>query len=95
MDKKEIYEMVIQEMTEHALMRRRESCEEEEQKLYQEIGVLSEKKRDVLAKLSTEHHQVTDDYITKTNLIAQHECEHLYVQGAKDCVEMLKKLGVL
>lgn len=53
MDKKEIYEMVIQEMTEHALMRRRESCEEEEQKLYQEIGVLSEQKRDVLAKLST------------------------------------------
>ncbi len=43
MDKKEIYEMVIQEMTEHALMRRRESCEEEEQKLYQEIGVVSEK----------------------------------------------------
>ena len=95
MEKEEIYEMVIQEMTEHALMRRRESCEEEEQKLYQEIGVLSEKKRDVLAKLSTEDHQVIDDYITKTNLIAQHECEYLYVQGARDCVELLKKLGVL
>ena len=95
MDKKEIYEMVIQEMTEHALMRRRESCEEQEQKLYQEIGVLSEKKRDVLAKLSTEDHQVIDDYITKTNLIAQHECEYLYVQGARDCVELLNKLGVL
>ena len=23
------------------------------------------------------------------------ECEYLYVQGAKDCVELLKKLGVL
>ena len=83
MDKKEIYEMVIQEMTEHALMRRRESCDSRAlRKLYQEIGVLSEKKRDVLAKLSTEDRQVIDDYITKTNLIAQHECEYLYVQGA-------------
>lgn len=49
----------------------------------------------MLAKLSTEDHQIIDDYITKTNLIAQHECEYLYVQGAKDCVELLKKLGVL
>ena len=45
--------------------------------------------------LSLEDSQAVDDYITKTNLIAQHECEHLYVQGAKDCVEMLKKIGVL
>ena len=95
MDKKEIYEMVIQEMTEYALMRRRESCEEEEQKLYQEACALAEQKRDVLAKLSTEDRQVIDGYITKTNLIAQHECEYLYVQGARDCVELLKKLGVL
>ena len=95
MDKKEIYEMVIQEMTEHALMRRRESCGEKEQKLYQEACALAERKRDVLAKLSTEDRQVIDDYITKTNLIAQHECEYLYVQGARDCVELLKKLGVL
>ena len=95
MDKKEIYEMVIQEMTEHALMRRRESCSEEEQKLYQEVGILSEKVRNVLSKLSLEDRQVIDDYITKTNRIAQHECEYLYVQGARDCVELLKKLGVL
>jgi len=36
-----------------------------------------------------------EDYIVTINLIAQHECEYLYVQGAKDCVELLKKLGVL
>lgn len=95
MDKNEIYEMVIQEMTENALQQRRESCSEDERELYQEVGVLSEQKRDVLEKLSAEDRQVIDDYITKTNLIAQHECEHLYVQGAKDCVEMLKRLGVL
>ena len=95
MDKKEIYEMVIQEMTENALERRRTSCSEEEQKLYCEVGILSENVRNVLEKLSPEERQAVDDYITTTNRIAQHECEYLYVQGAKDCVEMLKRLGVL
>ena len=32
-----------------------------------------------------------EDYFVKTNPIADHECQHLYVQGAKDCVELLKK----
>ena len=95
MDKNEIYEMVIQEMVENELKQRRENCGENSQKLYQEVGILSEKVRNVLTKLSPEDRQAVDDYITKTNLVAQHECEYLYVQGAKDCVEMLKKLGVL
>lgn len=43
MEKEEIYEMVIQEMTEHALTQRREACSEEEKKLYQEENELSEK----------------------------------------------------
>lgn len=46
-------------------------------------------------KLSPEDQQVVEDYIVKINLLAQHESAYLYVQGAKDCVEMLKKLGVL
>lgn len=95
MEKNEIYEMVIQEMIENALSQRRGSCSEEEQKLYREVGDLSEKKNAILAKLIPEDRQVVDEYIIKLNLVAQHECEHLYVQGAKDCVEMLKKLGVL
>ncbi len=95
MDKNEIFEMVIQEMTEHALLHRRKTCNDEEKNLYQEIGVLAEKKWDVLAKLSPEDQQVVEDYIVKINLLAQHESAYLYVQGAKDCVEMLQKLGVL
>lgn len=95
MDKQEIYEMAIQEMTEHALVQRRERFSEEEQKNYQELLELSRKKQDIMAKLSPEDSQVLDDYITKTHLAAQDECEYLYVQGAKDCVEFLKKLGVL
>lgn len=95
MEKEEIYEMIIQEMTEHALMQRREASSEEEKKLYQEVNELSEKARRVLEGLPAEERQVVDDYVAATNLIAQQECEYLYVRGAKDCVEMLKKLGAL
>lgn len=43
MDKNEIFEMVIQEMTEHALLHRRKTCNDEEKNLYQEISMLAEK----------------------------------------------------
>lgn len=95
MDQKDIFEMVICEMTERALAIRRETCEEAEQQLYQKASVFSKQKQEVLLKLTPEERQVVEDYIVTINLIAHHECEHLYVQGAKDCVELLKKLGVL
>ena len=93
MDKNEIFEFVIREMTETVLLNRRETCAEEEQQLYKETG--ARQRQEILAKLPPEDCQVLEDYFVKTNLIADHECRHLYVQGAKDCVELLKKLGVL
>lgn len=95
MDKKEIYEMVIREMTERTLQERRENCDEKEQQLYVEAGALAKQRQELLRTLSPEQRQVLEDYFIKTQLIADHECQHLYVQGAKDCVELLKKLGVL
>lgn len=95
MDKNEIFEMVITEMTERALLERRKECGEEETQKYKELGVLSLERQKILDKLSLEDRQVLEDYFVKNSLIADHECRHLYVQGAKDCVELLKKLGVL
>lgn len=95
MDKKEIYEMVIREMTECALSERRKSCDEKEQQLYAEVNALAKQRQELLQILSPEQRQVLEDYFIKTQLIADHECQHLYVQGAKDCVELLKKLGAL
>ena len=94
MDKKEIFEMVVSEMTENAVQELRETSEEQEQ-LCKEVGELAGKRQAGLEKLSPEDRQVLEDYLTKTNLVADHDCQHLYVQGAKDCVELLKKLGVL
>lgn len=95
MDKEEIFEMVIRELTENALEKRKENLCEDEQQLYFEVGKLSVQAKKIVEKLSAEEQQKLDDYFTKTNLIADHECAYLYVQGAKDCVELLKKLGVL
>lgn len=95
MDKNEILEMVIRELTEQALVERRKNCDEQERKLYEETGELSQKRQEILKKLSSEERKVLEDYHVNTSLIADHECAHLYVQGVKDCVELLKKLGVL
>ena len=51
MDKNEIFELVIREMTETALLERRKNCAEEEKKLYQEAAALSKQRQDILAKL--------------------------------------------
>lgn len=95
MDKEKIFEMVIREMTENALSSRRENLDENEQELYTEVGTLSSQARDIAKELPKEKHKILIDYFEKTNMIADHECAYLYVQGAKDCVEMLKKLGAL
>lgn len=95
MSKEEIIEMVIRELTEKALDDRRESLSDEEQQFYTAVGKLSERARDIVAKLPKDEQQTLDDYFVKTNLIADKECAFLYVQGAKDCVELLIKLGAL
>ena len=95
MDKERIFEMVVREMTENALSRRRENLEESEQQLYTEVGSLSSQARDIVKGMPEEKQKILIDYFEKTNMIADHECDYLYVQGAQDCGEMLKKLGEL
>ncbi|MFQ9704476.1 MAG: hypothetical protein ACLR0U_25600 [Enterocloster clostridioformis] len=48
MDRNEIYEMVITEMSEEALRERKESCSEKEKQLYKDASELSRKRTDVL-----------------------------------------------
>lgn len=51
MDKEEIIEMVVRELTEKALKDRRENLSDEEQQFYMEVGKLSECSRDIVTKL--------------------------------------------
>jgi L-ribulose-5-phosphate 3-epimerase UlaE len=95
MDKEKIFEMVVREMTENALRSRRENLGEDEQQIYTEVGSLSTQARDIVKELPQQQQKILTDYFEKTNMVADHECAYLYVQGAKDCVELLKKIGVL
>ena len=95
MEKHEIFESAIRELTEDAIAKRKENLPDEEQRLYAEAMALSSQARDIVKTLPEDQRRILEDYFVKTNLIADHECAHLYVQGAKDCVELLKKLGAL
>ena len=95
MDKEKIFEMVIREMIENALSCRRENLEEGEQQLYTEVGSLSTQAHDIVNELPEGKQKILIDYFEKTNMVADHECAYLYVRGAKDSVELLKKLGAL
>lgn len=95
MEKSEIFEMAIRELTEAAVKKRRETLENSELQLYTEAKALSPQAREIVKSLSEVQQKILTVYFEKTTLIADHECQHLYVQGAKDCVELLKKLGAL
>ena len=95
MEKSEILETAIRELTENAINKRKEMLDDSEQQLHADVMTLSTQARDIVKMLPEEQQKILSDYFVKTNLIADHECLHLYVQGAKDCVELLKKLGVL
>lgn len=95
MEKSEIFETAIRELTEDAVSKRKENMDESEQQLYAEVMSLSSQARDIVKTLPEDYRRILEDYFVKTNLIADHDCQHLYVQGARDCVELLKKLGAL
>ncbi|MEF9840921.1 MAG: hypothetical protein RR791_08240 [Lachnospiraceae bacterium] len=95
MEKSEIFENAIRELTEEAVSQRKENMDESEQQLYAEVRSLSSQARAIVRSLTEDQQKILTDYFVKTNLIADHDCQHLYVQGAKDCVELLKKLGAL
>lgn len=95
MEKSEIFENAIRELTEEAVSQRKENMDEGEQQLYADVKALSLQAQEIVRSLPEDQQRTLTDYFVKTNLIADHDCQHLYVQGAKDCVELLKKLGAL
>ena len=95
MDKEQIFEMAIRELTENALEVRRENMPETESKLYFEIDKLSKEIQSILAELSEEQRNTIDRYIDKKEYTADKVCLFLYIQGAKDVIALLKKFGVL
>ena len=60
-------------------------------------GLAEERMSDISGDLWLEETQRTLmlDYITQLNHVAQKQRRCLYIQGAKDCVQLLRSLGVI
>lgn len=95
MNEEEIFNMIIDELTEHALQERKNELAAEEKDYTAELVSLSKEVDAILARLPEGDSTVIDRYITKSSAAADKDCAFLYIRGAKDCVRLLKTLGVL
>lgn len=95
MSEQEIFSMIIDELTEHALEERRKELALENKDYNAELLPLSRQLDTVLNKLAEDDADIINRYINKSAAIADNDCTFLYIQGAKDCVRLLKGLGVI
>lgn len=95
MSEEEIFNMIIDELTEHALQERKNELAAENKDYTAELIPLSKNVDKVLSELSVDDADIINQYIAKSSVAADKDCAFLYVQGAKDCVRLLKALGVL
>lgn len=95
MTKKEIISMIIDELTENALEEHRKKLAKQGRDYNKELIALSYKFDNILKELPDEKADIINCYINKTYAAAERDCKFLYIKGAKDCVSLLKELGVL
>lgn len=95
MEKKQIMEDAVRNLTEHALQKRREQAGENGDTLTDQVRELSTKVKTILKGLPEEERLVLTEFYEKKEIAADQDCQYLYIQGAKDCTELLKMLGVL
>jgi len=90
----EIWEMVVTELTERGIREQREQNPEIES-LIEDQTALSAQAQKCLASLDSEVRDTLTRYYEQAELIADKQIQYLYLQGAKDCVRLLKTLGVI
>lgn len=90
----EIWEMIVTELTEQGIRDQREENPEIES-LIEDQTALSAQAQKCLASLDSEVRDTLTNYYEQAELIADKQIKYLYLQGAKDCVRLLKTLGVI
>ncbi len=95
MSQEEILEIVITELMERSLIELRDVEKNNQPDLYQEVRELSGKVEKILAQMSREDRETIEQYFDQKDRLTNKEIKHLYLQGAKDCVVLLKCLTVI
>ena len=66
-----------------------------ERKMIKEVTELSVQVKKILDQLPKEERVLITEYLEKKELIADHDCSHLYTQGVRDCLKFLKTLELI
>lgn len=90
----ELLDMVVTKITEYGIQEQRENVPEIDT-LIKDNTVLSVKVKKVIEKLEEASREILVRYYEQSEKIADEQIKYLYIQGAKDCIQLLKKLGVL
>lgn len=89
MTEKELIQIIIDELKEYALAEKREQHSD------YNLVELSKQVKDILSCLPKEKADIINQYIESKEVVADSDCRYLYIQGAKDCVKLLKRLGII
>lgn len=88
----EILDMIITRMTEYGIREQRNHAPEIDALIEDNVS-LSVQVKNILGKLDEDSREVLVRYYEQSEKIADVQIKYLYIQGAKDCVQLLKKLG--
>ena len=94
MDYDEIIEMMITELTERGLQEQRKENTELDAQI-KELAALSDEVRICIKDFDQQTLEKLERYWESMNLIAGSRMRYLYLQGAKDCVRLLKSLNII
>lgn len=90
----EILEMVITELTEQGYKQQRSENSEVNNLVLRRIE-LSQRIQEFVLPLSQEAQDALEEYHNTMDILSGHQIRYLYLQGAKDCVSLLRELGVI
>ena len=94
MDYDEIIEMIITELTERGLQEQRKENTELDAQI-KELADLSDEVQICIKDFDQQTLKKVERYLESMNLIAGSQMRYLYLQGAKDCVRLLKSLNII
>lgn len=90
----EIMDMVITELTERSIHRQREENKKIDQLIKRRIE-LAEQTQTYVAGVDSQLKRILEDYLEIIEEIYSQQTKYIYLQGAKDCIRLLKLLEVL
>ena len=94
MEYKEIADLVVRELIERGLGQQRQEDQQYNSLLKRNIDLLKQMEQCV-SSLDEASRQLFSDYHQIITEVDAYQERCLYIQGAKDCVMLLKSLGVL